>query len=119
MFKAWDDCDFQRKLSKTLTISRVDEELPVSMTKRKPWYLALTQHPDRFAKVGGVDGVPPGKTLLMSEDEVVALVDYLLESETVELTETGVINLDMKTWREANLRRQKRKTARKRKASKK
>jgi hypothetical protein len=83
--KAWNDPEWQRKLSKTLTVSRVDEDIPTETQPRvrKPWFIALTQKPELLAKVGGVDGVPAGHTLLLSEDDVVALVRYLLEPQTV------------------------------------
>jgi hypothetical protein len=95
--KAWSDLAWQRKLSKTLTVSRVDENIPgVKLKgKRKPWYIALTQKPDMLTEVGGVRSLPDGKILLLTEDEIVALVRYLVEPQTVvwsdnpEPTEAG------------------------------
>jgi hypothetical protein len=93
VFKAWADPDWSMKLTKTLTVSRIDEDIPVHKQRtRKPWYVGLTQTPDLIAKVGGVQGVPAGKTLLLSEADVIALVNYLLDTGTVELTESGAIN---------------------------
>jgi hypothetical protein len=83
--KAWDDREWQRTLTTSLTVSRVDEDIPTETQPRvrKPWFIALTQKPDLLAKVGGVDGLPAGTTLLLSEDDVVQLVRYLLEPQTV------------------------------------
>ncbi len=82
--KAWGDPAWQRKLSKTVTVSRVDEDIPTAKQRpdRKPWYIALTQKPDFLKEVGGVNGLPPGNTLLLSEYDVVELVRYLLEPQT-------------------------------------
>jgi hypothetical protein len=95
--KAWNDAAWQRKLSKTLTVSRVDEDIPTDEQKpnRKPWYIALTQNPELLTRVGGVSGLPEGNTLLLSEDDVVELVRYLFEpqlamwSENPSPTEPG------------------------------
>jgi len=89
--KAWDDRDWSRKLTKTLSVARVDEDIPADKLKknRKPWYLALTQNPDLLEEVGDVSGIPEvGTTILLSEYEVVELVKYLLESQTAVWTET-------------------------------
>lgn len=82
--KAWDDPAWKRKLSAALTVSRVDADIPTDKQSRnrKPWYIALTQEPDALSVVGGVDGLPEGKTLLLTEREIVALVEYLLEPQT-------------------------------------
>jgi hypothetical protein len=82
--KAWDDPTWQRRLSRTLTISRVDEDIPTAKqgAHRKPWSIALTQKPDELARAGGVDGLPEGKTLLLSEQDVLELVRYLFEPQT-------------------------------------
>jgi hypothetical protein len=93
--KAWDDETWKRKLSKTLTVSRVDENIPTKKMRsaRKPWYLALTQQPE--TNVADIKGLPKGHTLLLSEDDVLALVRYLLEPQVVawadnpERTEAG------------------------------
>src|SRR3954465_15077266 len=81
--KAWGAPDWTRKVSKTLTVSRVDEDIPMDQLRadRKPCYLALTQAPDQLARVGGVRGLPEGTTLLLSEDDVLALAQYLLEPQ--------------------------------------
>ena len=85
VFKAWSDPAWQRKLSKTLIVSRVDESIPGDKLKgkRKPWYIALTQEPEMLKEVGGVRHLPDGKTLVLSEDDIVALVRYLVEPQTV------------------------------------
>jgi hypothetical protein len=82
--KAWDDPTWKRKLSRTLTISRVDEDIPTAKQPavRKPWSIALTQKPDELARAGGVDGLPEGQTLLLSEQDVLELVRYLFEPQT-------------------------------------
>ena len=82
--KAWADRGWQTKLSETLTVSRVDEDIPTEKQteERKPWFIALTQNPELLPAVGGVEGLPPGHTVLLSEDDVVALVQYLLEPQT-------------------------------------
>jgi hypothetical protein len=86
--KAWggrrESHPWQRKLSQTLTVSRVDENIPVEKQTRlrKPWFIALTQKPNLLTTAGGVLHLPAGDTLLLSEDDVVALVGYLLEPQT-------------------------------------
>jgi hypothetical protein len=95
--KAWSDPAWQRKLSKTLTVSRVDENIPGTALKRKrkPWFVALTQNPERLTEVGSIGGLPAGTTMLLSEQDVLALVHYLLEPQTAmwldnpERTEPG------------------------------
>ena len=93
-FKAWRDADWTRSVTPTLHVSRVDQNLDVNtQVDRKPWYLALTQNPDRLSALGSVRGLPPsGKTLLLFEDEVVALCTYLMESGLVTLTDDGLVN---------------------------
>jgi hypothetical protein len=99
IFKAWEGTkNWTQKLGESVTVCRVDEDLAVSKQLRKPWYVSLTQHPDRVKKVGGVRGVPKGTTLLLSEAEVMGLVEYLLESETVALTDNGVTNPEADEW---------------------
>src|SRR3954471_1026790 len=86
--KAWRDKDWNRKLSDTLTVARVDENIPTHEQgrRRKPWYVALTQQPE--TDVADIHGVPKdGRTLLLSEDDAVALVKYLLEPQVVVWSE--------------------------------
>jgi hypothetical protein len=82
--KAWGDPAWRRKLS-TVIVSRVDEDIPTEKQKpiRKPWFVALTQKPDLLTKVGGIVGLPAGNTVLLSERDVLALVQYLFEPQTV------------------------------------
>lgn len=79
--KAWGDPLWQRRLSETLTVSRVDEDIPTDKQKpiRKPWFVALTRTGDSPPPVSGV---PDGDTVLLSEGEVLALVAYLFEPQT-------------------------------------
>lgn len=81
--KAWGDRAWRRKLSKTLTVSRVDENIPTEeqTRQRKPWYVALTRASNVVSPK--VAGLPAGHVVLLSEDEVLALVAYLLEPQTV------------------------------------
>ena len=66
-------------------MSRVDEDIPTDeqTPKRKPWWVALTQAAD----VRRVGGLPDGTTVLLSEDEVLALVAYLCEPQTAVWSE--------------------------------
>lgn len=99
--KAWDDPAWQRPLSKTLTVSRVDEDIPTDAQTRdrKPWSIALTR--ERRPEHGDVQGLPAGRSLLLSEAEVMALVAYLFEPQTVlwsenpSPTETGEVGFLM------------------------
>src|SRR5689334_7435597 len=82
--KAWNDTGWKRQLTPTLTVSRVDADIPTVELrgKRKPWYVALTQPtPNMHAEVSKVEGLPPRHTVLLSEEDTVALVRYLLESQ--------------------------------------
>ena len=82
--KAWNDPAWKRKLSAHFTVSRVDEDIPAAEQgrERKPWYIALTQKPALLDVVGDVPGLPEGTTMLLSEDDVIALVRYLTEPQT-------------------------------------
>jgi hypothetical protein len=78
--KAWDDPAWKRRLSKTLTVSRVDENIPTDEQKpiRKPWFLAIT----RTSKDSRtVRGLPAGRSVLLSEDEVLGVLRYLFEPQ--------------------------------------
>jgi len=81
--KAWGDEAWRRKLTKTLSVARVDDDVPGEELKgqRKPWFLALTQKTNLLEELGGVRGLPEGHTMLLSEDDVVALVRYLFEPQ--------------------------------------
>jgi hypothetical protein len=97
-------------VSPRLRVGMVGEELPFGEEGgRKSWYLSLTQSPDLLKVLGPVRGVPRvGKTLLLFEDDVVALVQYLVDSQLVLPDERGrVLNGDAHFWEEAR-----RKTAR-------
>jgi hypothetical protein len=81
--KVWGDKNWTRRLTPRLSVGRVDEALPCGGGGRKPWYLLLTQDPDLLKTLGPVRGAPKnGTNLLLSEDDVVALVQYLLEPQT-------------------------------------
>jgi hypothetical protein len=85
----WGDPDWSRRITPRLHVGMVDEELPESERgkkwKRKSWYIALRQHPDLLKKYGPVKGLPKtGTTLLLFEDDVVALVGYLTETGLTE-----------------------------------
>jgi hypothetical protein len=69
-------------LSPRLHVGRVDEELPFGKEGgRKSWYLLLTQSPDILTILDPVHGAPgEGVSMLLFEDDVVALCRYLLES---------------------------------------
>jgi hypothetical protein len=76
--KMWGDPAWSRRLTRRLHIGMVDEELPVGQEGgRKSWYLALTQPENLAATLGPVRRVPKGHTLLLFEDDVVALTQYL------------------------------------------
>lgn len=89
--KMWGDPTWSRRLTPRLTVGMVDEELPYGREGgRKSWYLSLTQDPDLLETLGPVQGVPTkGKTLLLFEDDIVALVQYIASSELVFVDEAG------------------------------
>jgi hypothetical protein len=62
----------------------VDESIPTDRLtpRRKPWLVALTQETDAISEIGGVDGLPAGTTVLLSEHEVLELARYLVEPQT-------------------------------------
>lgn len=82
--KAWDDPDWTRALGPNLVVSRVDEDIPTDeqSSQRKPWCIALTQQPGVLDKLGGVRGLPAGNTVLLSERDVMALMQYLTDPQT-------------------------------------
>lgn len=84
--KVWGDSAWQRKLTASLSVSRVDEDIPTAEQgrARKPWYITLTQQPQQVLDdAGGIQELQAGTTMLLSEDDVLALVRYLVESQTV------------------------------------
>ena len=86
--KVWGDPDWTKRLTSHLSVAMVDEWLAVGTEddgrRRKSWYIALTQDHDLAAELGPVHGLPTeGKTLLLFEDDVVALVQHLVSGELV------------------------------------
>jgi hypothetical protein len=86
--KAW--ASSHETLTERLRVAVVDEDLPVGTEGgRKSWYLALTQPRDLADTLGPVHGLPAmGHTTLLFEDDVIALVEYLLGG-LVLLTDDG------------------------------
>ena len=72
-----------RDLSRTLTVARVDHDIPTEEQgpDRKPWFIALVQKAN-FNPDLSVPGLPASRTILLSEEDVLRLVDYLLEPQT-------------------------------------
>jgi hypothetical protein len=90
----WGDPDWSRRITPRLHVGMVDEELPErergKLWRCKSWYIALTQQPDLLRKLGPVKGLPKkGTTLLLFEDDVVALVEHLCEVGSIEFDEEG------------------------------
>lgn len=88
-----------RRVTPRLHVSMVDEELPYRDTDdsrnpdriRKSWYLALTQDRDLAKELGPVWGLPKkGKTLLLFEDDLIALVQYLIDGDLIG-SENGTV----------------------------
>lgn len=71
----------------------VDEDLPFGKEGgRKSWYLSITQDEDLLKTLGPVSGIPKkGKTLLLFEDDVVALVQHLILADLVKIDQEGRI----------------------------
>ncbi len=69
----------------------VDEELPFGKEGvRKSWYLSLTQDLDLLKSLGPVKGSPKkGRTLLLFEDDVIALMQHLADSKLVMMDDVG------------------------------
>ena len=89
--KTWNDPGWTRPLTSRLRVGIVDEELPYGLEGgRKSWFLSLTQYPDLLKTLGPVKGIPKrGKTLLLFEDDVVALARHLADSELVVEDDAG------------------------------
>jgi hypothetical protein len=84
----------------------VDEDLPFAEEGgRKSWYLHLHQQPDLLQSVGPVRGAPRnGVGLLLFEEDVVPLVQYLADSELVMPDNAGRIrNGPALEWDESTL----------------
>ncbi len=92
--KVWASSDWTRRLTPRLRVAMVDEELPPDKVGgRKSWYLALTQDRDLLKALGPVHGVRKnGKTLLLFEDDVVALVQHLMDAGLVQSDDGRVVN---------------------------
>lgn len=101
--KTWGQGEWTRRLTPRLKVGMVDEDLPVGTEGgRKSWYLTLTQDADLLEKLGPVKGVPTkGKTLLLFEDDVVALVRHLDQRDLVIPNERGnLVNGPAQEWNE-------------------
>jgi len=112
--KTWDDSDWTRRLSPRLSVGRVDEELPFGKEGgRKSWYLTITQDSDLLKTLGPVKGVPQkGRTLLLFEDDVVALVQHLADSELVVMEAGQLTNGPASEWDDMRARKRPRKSKR-------
>jgi hypothetical protein len=100
--------DWTRRLTPRLSVGMVDEGLPFGKEGgRKSWYLSLTLDPDLLKTHGPVKGVPrEGKTVLLFEDDVIALVQHLIDSEMVLPGEDDrVLNGDAHRWDDAKRRK--------------
>jgi hypothetical protein len=99
--KMWADKSWSKRITKRLHVGIVDEELPFGREGgRKSWYIALTQDPDLLKKLGPVKGLPKNGTTMLLEDDVIALVQYLLDG-LVEFDADGrVVNSAAVDWSE-------------------
>jgi hypothetical protein len=89
---AWGDSG--ERITARLQVNVVDEWLSEvergKLWDRKSWFIALTQQPDLLKKYGPVKGLPKkGTTLVLFEDDVVALVKYLIDAGWVEFDDKG------------------------------
>ena len=82
--KTWDGDTggWRTALSPSTTVCMTDDDVGAGETK-KPWWIYLAQTEDPPPVRTGL----PGKHLLLSQDEAVALVRYLLQSGLVEFDE--------------------------------
>jgi hypothetical protein len=106
--KTWADKDATRRLTPRLRVGVVDEDLPFGKEGgRKSWYLSVTQDPDLVETLGPVHGLPKrGKTLLLFEDDVVALVRHVIDNDLVAVDyDHQVSNLPALIWDHAEKRR--------------
>lgn len=93
----------------------VDEALPMGKEGgRKSWYLSLTADPDLLKTLGPVKGIPrKGKTVLLFEDDVIALVQHLADAELVMMDDAGrILNGPAHEWENPLRRRPRRKAKR-------
>jgi hypothetical protein len=98
--KAWGDPSWTKQLTPRLSVPMVDEEIPISLDRRdesrrlrKSWYLGLTQPPSVAETLGPVRGLPTdGATVVLFEDDVVALVEHLFESMLVDIVDGRIVN---------------------------
>jgi hypothetical protein len=100
-----------RRLTPRLRVGMVDEELPFGTEGgRKSWYLSLTADPDLLETLGPVKGTPrKGKTVLLFEDDVIALVQHLADAELVMVDDDGrIVNGQALLWEEARPKRSRR-----------
>jgi hypothetical protein len=91
--KTWNSPDWTLRLTPRLSVGMVDEELPFGKEGgRKSWYLTVTQDRDLLKELGPVKGAPKkGKTLLLFEDDVVALVRHLSDVGLVDMNDAGAL----------------------------
>jgi hypothetical protein len=99
--KMWGDPDWSYRMTPGLHVGMVDEWLHERERGRlwnhKSWYISLTQNPDLLKKLGGVKGLPEkGTSLLLFEDDVVALVQHLFDHDLIDFDDNGrVVNADV------------------------
>ena len=90
--KMWRDKDWSTTLTTRLHVGMVDEDLPPGKEGgRKSWYLSLTQ-PKSVAKTAGKVGLPKGNSLVLFEDDVVALAVHLLNTGLIEVDDDVIYN---------------------------
>jgi hypothetical protein len=100
--------DWTRRLTPRLSVGMVDEEIPFGKEGgRKSWYLSVTVDPDLLKTLGPVKGTPrKGKTVLLFEDDVIALVQHLADAELVMVDDDGrIVSGQAVLWEEARSRR--------------
>lgn len=93
--KAWAGTEYQRRITPRLRAAMVDEDRLSAddlATKRKSWYVAITQDRDLTQTLGPVHGLPKrGHTMLLFEDDVIALVEYLIDINRIAIANDGTI----------------------------
>jgi len=88
----WDSRGWTRRLTPRLSVGMVDEWIDTNegSQARTSCYVAIIQDRDLLKRLGPVRGVPrAGKTLLLFEDDVVALVQYLVDGDLVRPDDEG------------------------------
>jgi hypothetical protein len=84
------DKDYTKPLTPRLSVGMVDEELPVGKEGgRKSWYLTLTS--DLLTQLGPVHGARKRDTILLFEDDVVALVKHVFDAWLIAITDDGEV----------------------------